>query len=126
MLKLRYGSNNIIEILSNLRTKAFRKGIWFQTLTDHERILTGLLTRHIKIVKSATLATLIARIMGKLIYAINNCFMYMIESKGRPIAESWSRAACAMGWKEAAKWIDDRSIVRWFGLAAYYSNRSMR
>ncbi len=116
-------TNNVIAVLSNLRTKALRKGVWFQALTNQERILSGLIRKYVKIVKNATLATVIAKIIGKLIYAIKNSFLNMIDRIGRPIAESYSRAAYAMGWKEASKWVDDPNIVRWYGFTAYYSNR---
>ena len=115
-------SPNLIEVLSTLRTKALRKGIWFQTLSNEERVLTGLVRKHVKIVKNATLATVIARLIVKLICGIKNSFLDMIERRGRPIAELWAKAACAMGWEEESNWIHDRNIVRWYGLTAYYSN----
>ena len=85
-----------------------------------------MIRKHVKIVKNATLATVIARILGKLVYAIKNSFLNEIERIGRPIAESWSTAALAMGWKEASNWVGDPDIVRWYGLTAYYSNVRMR
>ncbi len=117
-----FTSRNVIEILSNLRTRALRKRIWFQSLTDQDRILCGLITRHVKIVNNATLATVIARILGKLISGLQNSFLTMIDRIGRPIAESSYRAAHAMGWVGSSKWINDQEIVRWYGFSAYYSN----
>ncbi len=122
---LGHGSPNVIEVLSNLRIRALRKGVWFRALTQQERVLTSLIRRYVKIVNNAMLATVIARIMGKLIYAIKNCFSDLIEGIGRPIAEAWSRSASAMGWKEATTWVKDTHIIRWFGLTAYYSNLNM-
>ncbi len=116
------GSYNIIEVLSDLRTKALRRGIWFTTLTHEERLLTALIKKQIKIVKNATLATVIARMVVKLLYAIKNSFSNMIDKLGRPMAESWARGAYAIGWKEACAWTSDPNIVRWFGLLIYYSN----
>jgi hypothetical protein len=118
-------SPNLIASLSNLRTKALRKGIWFQALTYQERTLAGLIRKHVKIVKNATLAAVIAKIMGKLISAIKSSFMDRIEGLGRPVAEAWSRGALAMGWKEASTWTDDPNIVRWYGLTVYYSGFRM-
>ena len=115
-------SPKLIGAMSNLRRRALRKGVWFHTLTLQERVLSCLIIKHIKIVKNVMLATVIARIIGKLIYAIKNSFMDMIERRGREITESWARAAYAMGWKEASKWIDDTSILTWYGLTAYFSN----
>ena len=114
-------SPNLIEILSTLRTKALRKGIWFQTLTHQERILAGLIRKHVKIVRNVVLATVIAKIVVKLINAIRNSFLDKIEKIGRPVAKIWSTSACAMGWNQAAKWIDDKEIVIWLGLTRYYN-----
>lgn len=121
MLKLLgHGPPNLIETLSNLRTKALRKGIWFQTLTTEERVLTGLIRKNVKIVKNATLATVIARIIGKLMYAIKNSFMDKIEKIGRPIARAYAMGAYSCGNKDALKWIGDLNYIRYLGLMAYY------
>jgi len=117
------GPPNLIGTLSKLRTIAFRKGIYFQALTTQERLLTDLIRNYVKIVNNATLATVLARIIGKLIYSIKNSFSNMIERVGQPIAELWSQAATKMGWKEASSWVDDRNILSWFGLCAYYSGK---
>lgn len=122
MLKLMgHGSPNIIQVLSDLRTRVLRKGIWYQSLTNQERVLVSLLRKNIKIVKNATLATVIARLMGKLISAIKNSFFDMIVRLGRPIAESSANAALMMGWNTASEWVEDIDIVKWFGLSAYYA-----
>ncbi len=119
MFKLSGRGLNLIETLSNLRTRALRKGVWYAALTNQERILAGLINRHVKIVKNSTLATVIARIIVKLIPAIRNAFWDRIERMGRSIAESSARAACSMGWNEASKWPDDLNVVRWYGLTAH-------
>ena len=110
----------MVDILSDLRKRALRKRVWFGTLTFEERTLVGLIRNNIKIVKNATLATVIARLIGKLLYAIKNWFSDMIIRLGRPMAESAARAAYAMGWKDALKWPDDLNIVSWYGLTAYH------
>jgi len=114
------GSPNLIETLSKLRTKALRKRIWFVTLTDQERILTGLIIKHIKIVKNGVLATVIARIMGKLVHAIKNSFMNMIEQLGRSIAVAMATGAYACGNKEALSWTENLNYIRYLGLMAYH------
>ncbi len=126
MLRLLNSSRNLLETLSDLRTRALRRGIWFQVLTTEDRILTGLLRKHIKIVKNAALATVVARIIGKLLCGLKNSFWRMIEGLGQPIAESWARAAYSMGWKGASKWVQDVNIVRWYGLMAYNSSMNIR
>jgi hypothetical protein len=117
MLKFLGNRLDLIESLSNLRTKALRKKVWFSTLTVQERTLVSLITRNMKIVKNSMLATVIARIIVKLIPAVNHAFWDKIEKLGSPVAKAAAEGACAIGWKEAAKWVDDINIVRWYGLS---------
>jgi len=107
---------NLIEMLPNLRTRALRKKVWFATLTNQERVLVGLLRRHVNEVKSGMLAMVVAKIIVKLMRAIRNGFWNKIERIGRPIAEAAARGASSIGWKGAAKWAEDVNIVRWYGL----------
>ncbi len=117
---LLHGSANLIEILSNLRTKAFRKRIWYDTLTDQERTLTSLIIKNVKIVKNAVLATVIGRIMGKLVHAIKNSFLDKIEKLGRPIALAMAKGAYNCGNKDALNWMENLNYIRYLGLMAYY------
>ena len=103
-------------MLPNLRTRALRKKVWFATLTNQERVLVGLLRRHVNVVKSGMLAMVVAKIIVKLVRAIRNGFWNKIERIGRPIAEAAGRGASSIGWKDAAKWAEDVNIVRWYGL----------
>lgn len=114
---------NLIETLSDLRKRALRKRVWYSALNLQERMITGLITRHIKIVRNATLATVIARIIVKLIPAIKNAFLGMIERIGRPIAERNALASYRHGNKDALGWKDDLNYIRFLGLSAYYSRR---
>ncbi len=107
---------NLIEMLPNLRNRALRKNVWFATLTNQERVLVGLLRRHVNEVKSGMLAMVVAKIIVKLMLAIKNGFWNKIERIGRPIAEAAGRGASSIGWKDAAKWAEDVNIVRWYGL----------
>ena len=120
---LLYGSANLIDTLSNLRTKAFRKRIWYEALTDQERVLTSLIIKNIKIVKNTVLATVIGRIMGKLVHAIKNSFLDRIERLGRPIALAMAKGAYSCGNKDALNWMENLNYIRYLGLMAYYDPR---
>lgn len=118
-------STNLIHVLSALRTKALRSGIWFASLSHEDRVLASMIAKHIKIVKSATLATVMARIMGKVLYAIQT-FSYLsrIERIGRPLALVISEKAYAMGNKDALLWAQDLNYVRYLGTMAHRSINS--
>ncbi|MFQ5940556.1 MAG: hypothetical protein ACE5KA_02510 [Nitrososphaerales archaeon] len=117
---LGHGSTNLVEALSYMRARALRKGVWFGALTQQERVLTGLIRKNVKIVKNAMLATVIARIMGKLIYAIKNSFFDKIEKLGRPIARAMAIGAYSCGNKDALNWMEDLNYIRYLGLMTYY------
>ncbi|MGI0024428.1 MAG: hypothetical protein ACREA4_04700 [Nitrososphaera sp.] len=119
-------SGNLIDILIVLRRRALRRGIWFQTLTLEDRVLASLIQRHVKIVKNATLATVIARIMGKLLFAIRNYFLNRLEAIGRPIAAAVAMKAYSYGNKEALEWMHDVKYIRYMGLVySSVPNKSM-
>lgn len=109
-------SGNLIDSLIALRKRALRTGIWFQTLSLEDRTLATLIQRHVKIVKNATLATVVARIMGKLILAIRNCFLNRLDAIGRPIAEAVAMKAYSYGNKEALNWMHDLNYIRYMGV----------
>jgi hypothetical protein len=115
-LLVRKSSGNLIDTLMVLRRKALRSGIWFQSLSLQDRILANLIQRHVKIVKNTTLATVIARIMGKLMSAIRNGFQDRLAIAGRPIAEAVAMKAYSYGNKQALDWIQDTNYVRYMGL----------
>ena len=69
-----------------------------------------------KIVKNTTLATVIARIMGKLLSALKNGFQDRLAMAGRPIAEAVAMKAYSYGNKKALDWIQDLNYVRYMGL----------
>jgi hypothetical protein len=109
-------SGNLIETLMALRQRALRRGIWFQTLTLEDRVLANLIQRHVKIVKNTTLATVVARIMGKLLLGIKNNFLNRLETIGRPIANAVAMKAFSYGNKEAQDWVRDVNYIRYMGL----------
>jgi hypothetical protein len=118
---------NLVKVLSALRTKALRKGVWFASLSYEDRVLAGLINKNIKIVKNATLAAVIARIMGKLFCAIRKSpFLFRVEQLGRPIAETYSEKAYSMGNKDAIHWANSPNFVRYLGMMAYYSHPTTR
>ena len=118
---------DLVKVLSTLRTKALRTGVWFASLSHEDRVLASLINQNIKIVKNTTLATVIARIMGKLFYAIrNSSFLSKIAGIGRPIARMYAEKAHSMGNKDALNWAEDPNYVRYLGLMAYHSNAMTR
>ena len=84
-----------------------------------------MIQRHVKIVKNTTLATVIARIMGKLLFAIKNSFLDRVMMAGRPIAEEVAMKAYNFGNKDALDWINDLNYVKYMGLTYSTGHRGM-
>jgi hypothetical protein len=70
----------------------------------------------VKIVKNTTLATVVARIMGKLLLGIKNYFLNRLETIGRPIANAVAMKAFSYGNKGALDWLRDVNYIRYMGL----------
>jgi hypothetical protein len=102
----------------DLRKRALRKGIWFSSLTLADRILAEMIGKYLKIVRNATLATVIARILGKLVCALRNSFMDTIESIGKPVVAAVAMKAYSFGNKQALEWPQDLNYVRYLGMMA--------
>lgn len=106
-------SANILSILKNLRSKALKKKVWHKALNKHERLLTLLINKHVKIVKNPTLATVIVKMIGKIINALKGVSK-QIFILGFETSKSWSVNAKASGW-DVSSWLD-ADVIRWFGL----------
>jgi hypothetical protein len=119
------GPLNLLGVLSSLRTKALRSGLWFSTLSHEDRVLASLIAKNIKIVKNATLGAVIARIVSKLFQGLRNAsFLSRIDAVGRHIAQNYSEKAYSMGNKDAVEWANDPNYIRYLGTMAYNENRS--
>jgi len=120
------GPLDLLKVLSTMRTKALRSGVWFASLSHEDRVLASLINRNIKIVKNATLATVIARILAKLFQAVkHSAFLSRIQVLGRPIAQSISEKAYSMGNKQAIHWATDENFIRYLGSMAQNSNANV-
>jgi hypothetical protein len=112
----------LLSVLSNLKVRALRSGLWFSSLSYEDRVLAGLVNRNIRIVKNAALATVIARIIGKLLYAMKNTsFLSRIVHLGTPIAREYSAKAHLFGNKDALDWAKDEAYIRYWGTMAYHN-----
>lgn len=112
----------LLSVLAKLRIKALRNGLWFTSLSYEDRVLAGLVNKNIKIVKNPALATVIARIMGKLLYAMKNAsYLSRIVQLGAPIAREYSAVAHSFGNKDALDWGKDPAFIKYWGTMAYHN-----
>lgn len=104
-----------------LRRRALRAGVWFRVLSAGERGIVELTARAVEDVRSVVLATVLARIVGKLLGAWRSVFLARLEVVGRPLAEGLSAVAERWGYVGAKRWRLDKGYVRLLGLNALSS-----
>ncbi|GIU71715.1 MAG: hypothetical protein KatS3mg003_1194 [Candidatus Nitrosocaldaceae archaeon] len=107
-------NSNLIDVLNALKTKALRKGLWHKTLNNKERILINMIVKHVRIVRNATLATVIAKIIGKLFSVIKGSFIRKLIGLGLDTVNKWAISASLVNWN-VSEWFDDL-IILWFGM----------
>ena len=95
------------------RQKAMRRHLWFKVLNRCERAIFNLTIRCVKQIKSSKLAKIMTAIVEKLTYSMKSKVEKLSEHIGRPIAQKISSLAVSWGNREAVKWAEDTSLMRY-------------
>jgi hypothetical protein len=103
-------------MMFKLKKRAWARGIWFQSLTIEERVLTSFIGKYVKIVRNTILAATIARIICKLVSAIKNHSINHVNERGKFIATAVAMKAYSYGNKDALNWMNDANYIRYMGL----------
>ncbi len=111
MFRISKNSINIIDVLDTLRSKALRHQLWYKVLNNEERTLISMIYKYVRIVKNATLATVIARMIGKLFNALSRSVKRVVI--GLKTVRDWIPKAESAGW-DISSWFE-ADVVRWFG-----------
>jgi hypothetical protein len=105
--------------LTTLRRKALRAGVWFPLLQSTERAIVDLTIRYVERIHSAALATVLARVVGKVFRVLRLGMWGPIEAIGRPLAERLAKVAVSWGHPTAHLWAEDRAFIRLLGLTSH-------
>ena len=105
--------------LRGLRSKAFRRRIWFKALDGMDRSFYNLVCIVVDRVKSPVLGRQILGLVLKLRDALKGEFVKLSESFG--VMRAWEAAACAMAWgyRDAGVWRRDKVFARFFAVMEY-------
>jgi hypothetical protein len=103
------------ELIVGVRTRALRRGLWFRVLDRVERGLVDLTIRWVDRVKSGRLAQVLVRILEKLVQAMDDRMVRVLE-RGRALALRAS--GLAVLWRDGAAfgWRFDAGFQRALGL----------
>jgi hypothetical protein len=98
-----------------LKTRALRRRVWFRALDRLERGLLDVTIRWVDTVKSGRLAQVLVKILAKLVLALNERMVRIVE-EGRGLALRLSRLALGWGNLSALDWRSDLGFQRALGL----------
>lgn len=116
------GASNVLNrvLLTKLKVKAIRAGVWFKALTRIDRVLVDLTIKVTENIRSSSLANCIFAVLGKLEGVFGCSALSSLRAVGRPLAEKVSLIAQTWGNVSAKGWASDLSFA--FFLAVMQRN----
>jgi hypothetical protein len=110
--KLDLGCSPSIAILVQAKRVAFRRHVWFRTLSLVERGIVDLTVQCVDIIKSGKLAKLLTAIMSKLQSAMESTVERLVRNFGLSLTRKISNIAISWGNSLASMWSDDLAFAR--------------
>ena len=104
--------------LLKTKSKAVRKGVWYEALSRAERAIVDLTIKCVENVRSPTLTKTIAKIISKITQTLGKCFMDKAQEIGSDLAKHLSMFAEKWGNKTAQKWKRDKQFIEFLGVTA--------
>ena len=104
--------------LLKIKSKAVRKGVWYEALSRTERAIVDLTIKCVENVRSQKLAKTITRIIGKITQTLGKCFIDKAQEIGSDLARRLSMVAEKWGNKTAQKWERDKKFIEFLGVTA--------
>ena len=99
--------------LAKIRKEAWRKKVWFKSLSRLERNILDLASKCVNKPKSPTLIDILAKIVVKIKKALMSPIFHLIEQVGRPLAKKISKIAKGWGNKDADSWAKDERFIKY-------------
>jgi len=90
------------DFLEGLRSRAFKRRLWFKALDSLERGIVNLVCRVVDRVESPVLGRVLLGIVVKLRDALKGGFARLAESLG--VRRAWEMAGYAVSWGYGAAW----------------------
>ena len=99
--------------LARLRKEAWRRRVWFKSLSKVERGIIDLALKCIDKPKSPVLIDMLAKIVVKVKKALMSPIFRLVERIGRPLAKKISQIAKGWGNKAAESWAKDGKFMKY-------------
>ncbi|MCW3985554.1 MAG: hypothetical protein NWE91_03980 [Candidatus Bathyarchaeota archaeon] len=109
-----------------LRAKAFRRRVWFKTLSGMERGLINSVIKVVDKVRSTLLAKVLTSIVKKLLTALESHVARMMREVGRPLAKKISLIAQSWGNKSAREWMSNKEFIQFLAVTMMNTPSSFR
>ncbi|MBS7646798.1 MAG: hypothetical protein QXD34_05560 [Candidatus Bathyarchaeia archaeon] len=98
-------------VLAKIKREAMRRKVWFR-LSKVERALVDLTLKCVKQPRSPRLIDVLASIIVKVKAFLAGQLQWLMGQVGKPLAMKLSKIAESWGNKEARKWAEDVSFIR--------------
>lgn len=102
--------------LMKVKSKAVRKGIWYEALSRTERAIVDLTIKCVEHVRSPILTKTITGILGKIVKTLERGFLDKAQEIGNSLAQRLSELAGRWGNKNALIWQEDNDFVKFLGV----------
>jgi hypothetical protein len=104
--------------LSKIKSKARKRGIWYEALTKTERCIIDLTIRCVEKVRSPILAKALSRIIDKITKTLEEGFMSKAQNIGNNLAKQIAYIARKWGNQKSPDWEHDSKFIKFLGVIA--------
>lgn len=104
------------EFLKEIRLRAIRRRMLYNTLDSVERGILYLCTRVVDEVSSPVLGVQLVEIVSRLQEAMKSAFTRHVESYGFKRVVQLVKQAKAIGCKRASEWLQDMSFIKYLAV----------
>jgi hypothetical protein len=111
--KLELDRSHSVGMLTQAKTLALRRGVWFKTLNRVERGIIDLTVRYVDCIKSVKLAQVVRAIIEKLALAMETLADKIVRTVGLALARKISNIAVSWGNRLASIWAGDLAFARY-------------
>lgn len=104
--------------LVKVKSKAVRRGIWYEALSKAERAIVDLTIKCVEKVRSPILAKAISRIVDKISKTLGKSFLEKAHEIGYDLAKRLSSLAESWGNKNSLCWESEKDFIEFLGVMA--------
>lgn len=109
--------------ISIMKKAALRSRVWYKVLSRVERGILDLTVRYVDCIRSATLANVVTAIMEKLKLATESMVDRLVRTVGFSLVQKVSAIAVGLGYRLAARWVDDPGFARYLAITQMNNGR---